>query len=190
MQTLKSIKDIHEEVNARMQKSIEACKREFQGLRTGRANAALIEGVEVLYYGNPTPLKGMATLSTQDAKTILIQPLDASAISEIEKAIQKSGLGLNPIVDGKVIRVPVPALTEERRNEISKLIKKAAEEARVSVRNVRHEANEALKRLEKAKAVTEDDKFGSEKDIQKLTDKAIETIDQLLAKKEQDIREI
>ncbi len=190
MQTLKSVKAVHDEVQSRMNKAIDAVRREFQNLRTGRASTALVEGIEVLYYGTPTPLKGLANLSTPDPKSILIQPWDVNAVSEIEKAIKKSELGLNPIVDGKVIRVPVPPLTEERRNEISKLIKKVAEEGRVSVRNVRHEANEAVKRLEKEKLITEDDTFSAQKDVQRLTDKSIESIDQMLAKKEQDIREI
>lgn len=190
MQTLKSLKAVQDEMQNRMNKALEAVRREFQNLRTGRANVALVEGVEVLYYGNPTPLKGLATLSTPDPKSILIQPWDVNAVAEIEKAIKKSELGLNPVVEGKVIRVPVPPLTEERRNEISKLIKKIAEEGRVSTRNVRHEANEAIKRLEKDKLITEDEMFKAQKDVQKLTDKSIEAIDQLLAKKEQDIREV
>jgi len=190
MQTLKSVKSIQDEVQSRMNKSLDAVRREFQNLRTGRANVALIENLEVLYYGSATPLKGLATLSIPDAKSILIQPWDVNAVGDIEKAIKKSELGLNPHVDGKIIRVPVPPLTEERRNEISKLIKKIAEEGRVSVRNVRHEANEAAKRLEKEKLITEDEMFKSQKEVQKLTDKSIETIDQLLARKEQEIREV
>ena len=190
MQTLKSIKAIHEEVQSRMNKSLEAVRREYQNLRTGRASTALVEAIEVLYYGTPTPLKGLANLSIPDPKSILIQPWDINAVADIEKAIKKSELNLNPVVDGKVIRVPVPPLTEERRNEYSKLIKKIAEEGRVSVRNVRHEANEASKRLEKEKLITEDEMHLTQKDVQKLTDKSIEAIDQLLAKKEQDIREV
>ena len=190
MQTLKSIKAVHDEVQNRMNKAIESVRREFQNLRTGRANVALVEGIEVLYYGNPTPLKGLASLSTPDPKSILIQPWDVNAVAEIEKAIKKSELGLNPVVEGKVIRVPVPPLTTERRNEISKLIKKIAEEGRVSVRNIRHEANETVKKLEKEKLISEDDVFSSQKEVQKITDKSIETIDQHLAKKEQDIKEV
>lgn len=190
MQTLKSIKAIHEEVQNRMNKSLDAVKREFQNLRTGRASTALIESIEVLYYGTPTPLKGLANLSIPDPKSILIQPWDVNAVKDIETAIKKSELNLNPIVDGKVIRVPVPPLNEERRNEYSKLIKKIAEEGRVSVRNVRHEANEATKRLEKDKLITEDEMHLTQKDVQKLTDSSIKAIDQLLAKKEQEIREV
>lgn len=190
MQTLKSIKSIQDELQNRMNKALDAVRREFQNLRTGRANVTLIENLEVQYYGTSTPLKGLANLSTPDFKSILIQPWDVNAVAEIEKAIKKSELGLNPHVDGKVIRVPVPPLTEERRNEISKLIKKIAEEGRVSIRNVRHEANEAVKRLEKDKLIAEDEMFKTQKEVQKLTDKFIENIDQLLAKKEQEIKEV
>lgn len=190
MQTLKSVKAIQDEVQSRMNKSIEAVRREFQSLRTGRASVALVEGIEVLYYGKPTPLKGLASLTTPDPKTIVIQPWDVNLVSEIEKSIQKSDLGLNPVVDGKIIRVPVPPLTHERRTEMSKLMKKTAEEGRISVRNARHEAIEAVKGLEKSKLIPEDEMHKGQKEIQKLTDKSIETIDQLLSKKEQEIKEV
>jgi len=190
MQTLNTIKDVVQEVSKRMEKAVESCRKEFQNLRTGRASIHLVEGILVNYYNTPTPIKALGSVSTPDAKTILIQPWDQTVVGEIEKAIQASNLGITPENDGKVVRLRIPSLTEERRNELIRLVKKVAEEGRVSVRNARHEGNESVKRLEKTKVATQDESQKTQKEVQKLTDKSIEAIDQNLAKKEAEIKEI
>lgn len=190
MQTVTTIKDVIKETTAKMDKCIDAAKREFQNLRTGRASIHLVEGVLVNYYGTPTPIKNLGTVATPDAKTIVIQPWDVNAVNEIDRALQASDLGIMPENDGKIIRLRIPPLTEERRNDLVKLIKKVAEEGRVSIRNARHEGNEAVKKLEKTKLATEDDVEKTLKEIQKLTDDHIKKIDELLLKKEQEIKEI
>ncbi len=190
MEDVKTVQDVLNEVESRMNKSVEAVKKDFSSLRTGRANVAIVEGITVDYYGTSTPIKNLANLSIPDPKTVLIQPWDAGALGEIEKGIQKSDLGLNPIVDGKVIRISVPQLTDERRNELSKLIKKVAEEGKISLRAARHEGIDACKKLESAKEITEDDLFDSQKDIQKVTDQFVKDVESLLEQKEKDIREI
>ncbi len=189
-QTIDPAKSILTDAEHRMQKALDATKHEFQSLHTGRASIALVEGIRVDYYGNMTPLKGMASLATPDTKTIVIQPWDVSALSAIEKAISTSGLGLVPNNDGKLIRIKMPALTQERRAELDKLIRRHAEEGRVSIRNIRHEANEAIRKLEKAKTIGEDVSKANQKKIQDLTDKFIKLIDEVLAKKEHEIKEV
>jgi ribosome recycling factor len=183
-------KKIVEETKKKMAKSVEVTKREFQNIRTGRASIALVEGVQVDYYNTPTPLKGIANISTPDPKTIAIHPWDPSVINDIEKAILKSGLGLTPINDGKIVRMQIPPLTQERREELTKLVKKVAEEGRVSVRNARHEAVEHIKKLEKAKTLPEDLSHATQKEIQKVTDSFIAQIDEALKHKEAEIHEI
>ncbi len=183
-------KKIIEEVKKKMSKAVEVTKKEFQNIRTGRASIALVEGIQVDYYNTPTPLKGLANISTPDAKTIAIHPWDPSVINEIERAILKSGLGLTPINDGKIVRMQIPPLTAERREELTKLVKKVAEEGRVSVRNARHEAIEYVKKLEKAKTMPEDISHTSQKEIQKVTDSFIAQIDEALKHKETEIHEI
>jgi len=169
---------------------VEATKREFINIRTGRASIALVEGVQVDYYNTPTPLKNMANISTPDPKTIAITPWDPSVIADIERGIQKSGLGLTPINDGKVIRMQIPPLTEERRDELTKLVRKVAEEGRVSVRNARHEGIDAVKKLEKEKSIPEDASHASQKEIQKITDSFVKQVDDALKNKEAEIHEI
>jgi ribosome recycling factor len=173
-----------------MQKTLDSTAREFQSVRTGRASIALVEHVQVDYYGSQTPLKGVASITTPDAKTISIQPWDVSTLGLIEKAIQTSGLGLVPTNDGKHIRIQVPSLTQERRTELDKVIRKTAEDGRVGIRNIRHEANEAMKRLEKDKIIGEDVARGSQRKVQELTDKYTKLIDEALAKKEAELKEI
>lgn len=190
MQALTTVKQIIHEATARMEKTLESTRREFQNLRTGRASIHLLEGILVNYYNTPTPIKALGTVSTPDAKTIVIQAWDQTAIGEIERAIQASDLGIMPENDGKVIRLRIPPLTEERRLELMRFVKKVAEEGRVSVRNARHEANEAVKRLEKEKLASKDDSLRAQKEIQALTDKFIELTEQSLAKKEAEIKEI
>jgi len=181
-------KDIIHDTDLKMKKTVEATQREFSAIRTGRASAALVEGVRVDYYGAPTPLRQLAAISTPDARLIVIQPWDKTVMAEVEKAILKSDIGITPTNDGKVIRLSVPPLTDERRAELDKILKKMAEDGRVSVRTARHAAVENVRKLEKDKAATEDDRFHAQDEIQKLTDKHIKEIDNLLAQKEKEIQ--
>jgi len=185
-----TIRDILRDTEEKMHKTVEATQREFGTVRTGRASPTLVEGIKVDYYNTPTPLKQLATIATPEAKLIVIQPWDVSVLSQIEKAIMASGLGLVPNNDGKLIRIQMPALTEERRSELDKLIRRIAEEGRVSIRNIRHEANEALRKLEKAKTIGEDVSKANQKKVQDLTDRTVKLVDEALAKKERDIREV
>jgi ribosome recycling factor len=175
------------DLETRMQAAVELLAREFSGVRTGRANTALLDGVRVEAYGAPTPINQMASLSVPDPKTLVIQPWDASQIPAIEKAILKSDLGLTPSNDGKVIRLSMPTLTEERRKQLAKTVGKLAEEARVAIRNIRRDANDRLKALAKDKKVSQDEERRGHEQIQKITDKFIAKVDELTKKKEQEI---
>ena len=175
------------EVETRMQGALDALGREFAGVRTGRASTGLLEGIRVDYYGTPTPVPQVASLSVPDPKTLLIQPWDASLLPAIEKAIMKSDLGLTPANDGKVIRLVMPPLNEERRKQLAKAVGKLAEDARVAIRNIRHDANKKLKTMEKEKKISEDDGRRGQDQTQKTTDKFIQRVDELLKKKEQEI---
>ena len=175
------------EVEAKMQGAVDVLGREFAGVRTGRASTGLLEGIRVDYYGTPTPVPQVASLSVPDPKTLLIQPWDASLLPAIEKAIMKSDLGLTPANDGKVIRLVMPPLNEERRKQLAKAVGKLAEDARVAIRNIRHDANKKLKTMEKEKKISEDDGRRGQDQIQKTTDKFIAKVDDLLRKKEQEI---
>ncbi len=175
------------EAEAKMQGAIEALTREFAGVRTGRASTGLLEGIRVDYYGTPTPINQLASLSVPDPKTLLIQPWEPSMLPAIEKAIMKSDLGLTPVNDGKVIRLVMPSLTEERRKQLAKVVGKLAEDCRVAVRNIRHEANKKVKALEKEKKISEDESRRGQDQVQKITDKFIQRADELLKKKEQEI---
>jgi ribosome recycling factor len=181
MQTV--IKDLE----TRMQAAVDLLAREFSGVRTGRANTALLDAVRVEAYGTQSPVSQMASVSVPDPKTLVIQPWDTSQIPAIEKAILKSDLGLTPSNDGKVIRLPMPPLTEERRKQLAKTVGKLAEESRVAVRNVRRDANERLKALAKDKTVSQDEERRGHDQIQKATDKFIAKVDELTKKKEQEI---
>lgn len=181
---------IVKDAKARMRKGIELLRSELSKMRTGRASLAVLDDIRVDYYGNPTPLNQVATLGVPDARLITIQPWETSLISAIEKAIQKSELGLNPTNDGRLIRLPIPSLTEERRKELVKVVKKHGEEAKVAVRNVRRDANEHLKKLEKEQHVSEDDVKKAQTDVQKLTDDSIKETDEIMVKKEQEIMTI
>jgi ribosome recycling factor len=173
----------------RMKSAIESLKKEFNTIRTGRANPALLDRIEVEYYGAPTPLKGLANINVADARTLVIQAFDKSAIKDIEKAILASGLGLTPNVDGPLIRINIPTLTEERRKDLSKVVRKFAEEARVAVRNVRRDAIDELKK-NKGKDLSTDEQKRQEELIQKLTDKSIKEIDDLTRHKEAEVMEV
>ena len=173
-----------------MRKSVEAAKRTFNTIRTGRANPALLDRLTVEYYGADTPLKSLATLSTPDSQTISIQPFDMGSLALIEKAIATSDLGFTPSNDGKIIRINVPPLTEERRKEFCKLASKYAEEAKVALRNIRRDAIEKVKKLEKDGELSEDQSRDEQENIQKLTNKFIADIDKHLAEKEADILKV
>lgn len=184
------ITDVIKQTKEKMEKALFATKREFSTIRTGRASASLVEGLHVNYYGNPTPLKQLANISVPDIKLIVIQPWDASCIKDIEKAIQGSPIGIMPSNDGKVIRISIPPLSEERRQELIKVTKKMAEEGRISIRTIRRDAIEHIKQLEKDSKITEDEQFHSQKEMQDLTDKYIKQIDEVLKHKETELLEV
>ena len=174
----------------RMKKVLATLDKEFSRLRTGRASSSLLDGLRVDYYGTMTQLDQLASVATPDSRSITIQPWDRKAFSEIEKAIMKSDLGLTPVNDGKVIRINIPPLTEERRKDLVKVAKKNTEEAKVAVRNVRRDANEALKKKKSDKVISEDDQRKGQEDVQKLTDNYIAKTDEAFSKKEKEIMEI
>lgn len=183
-------KELKRRVAEKMEGAVEALKREFGAIRTGRASLALLDGIIIDYYGTATPLQQVASLSIPDPRQIAIQPWEQRIIPEIEKAIMKSELGLTPMNDGKVIRINLPTLTEERRKQIVKVARKRAEEAKITVRNIRRDSNEELKKLEKDKHVSEDVVKKSLDEIQKLTDSYIVKIDEVLRHKENEIMEV
>lgn len=184
------LNDIYSDARERMQKALETLELEYKRLRTGRAAVALVDNIRVDYYGTPTPLNQMATLTVPDPRTIMIQPWDNSIIGEVEKAILKSELGLTPMNDGKMIRISIPPLTEERRKDLVKVIKKRAEETKVAVRNIRRDANEMIKDLKKEKEISEDEQFRAQEETQKITDDFIKKIDGVYSTKETEILEI
>jgi ribosome recycling factor len=174
----------------RMDKALESLERDLSRLRTGRASAALLEGIQVDYYGTPTPLNQLASVSVPDSRTVTIQPWDRGAFSDVEKAILKSDLGLNPVNDGKLIRISIPPLTEERRRDLAKVAKKYTEEAKIAIRNIRRDANENLKKQKNDKKITEDDLHKGQDEVQKITDAHITRADAILSDKEKEIMEI
>lgn len=181
---------IKQQLADHMEQAIERLKRDLSGLRTGRASVALLDGVRVDYYGTMTPLKQIANISTPEARLITIQPWEPQKIKEIEKALANSGLGITPSNDGKLIRVPLPPLTEERRKELTKICKKHGEETKVQIRGFRRDANEELKKLQKDAKLTEDELRKAEQETQKLTDQFGQKIDDVIKKKEQEIMEV
>jgi ribosome recycling factor len=181
---------IKKSAEEKMKKAVKALEDEFKTIRTGRASAALFENIRVDYYEQKVPLNQVATISIPEARLVIIQPWDRSVLPEIEKAIQKSELSVNPNNDGKVIRIAIPPLTEERRKELAKVAKNIAEKSRVSIRNVRRDTNEEIKKKEKDSSLSEDQAKRGMDDIQKLTDKYIEEINSVLAKKDKEIMEI
>lgn len=174
----------------KMTKAIQAYSRQLATIRAGRANPSLLDRITVDYYGMPTPLNQLAGISVPEARLLVVQPYDKSIVNDIEKAILKSDLGLTPTNDGNVIRISIPQLTEERRKELVKVVKKEAEEAKVAIRNIRREANDELKKLEKNGDITEDEQRGYIDDVQKITDEHIDKVDQLTKEKEKEILEI
>ncbi|MBM3246481.1 MAG: ribosome recycling factor [Candidatus Omnitrophica bacterium] len=182
-------REILHNAEEKMKKAVESMTREFSEIRTGRASPALVEGLHIDYYGTLTLLKQLASISVPDVHLVVIQPWDPSAIAEIEKAIMKSNLGITPSNDGKVVRLAIPPLSKERRQELAKVVHNMTEEGRVSLRTIRREAKESLEKLEKDKAVTEDDKFRGIDELQKLVDKYIAKIEELLKNKEKEVLE-
>ena len=171
----------------RMEKALAALDREFAKLRTGRATTALVDGIKADYYGTPTPISQMASVAVPDSRTLTIQPWDKGGIALIEKAILKSDLGLTPVNDGKVVRIVMPPLTEERRKDLSKVARKYSEDAKVAVRNLRRDANNTLKDGLKAKTISEDDERRTQDEVQKLTDKYVAEVDKMLSQKESEL---
>lgn len=174
----------------RMEKAISSLKKELAAIRAGRANPSLLDKIQVEYYGTATPLSQMANISTPDARSLSIQPWDKTVLADIEKAILKSDLGIIPTNDGNVIRLNIPMLTEERRKELSKLVKKDGEESKVAIRNIRRDANDELKKIEKDKEISEDDSHRIHDEIQKLTDKFIVEVDKIVETKVKEIMEV
>jgi ribosome recycling factor len=173
-----------------MEKSVSILKENLNTVRAGRANPALLNKVMVEYYGTPTPLKNIANVSVPDPQSLLVAPFDPKALHEIEKAINVANIGINPSNDGKTLRLQIPTLTEERRKELTKLVKKFGEDAKIAIRNERRDANEKLKKQEKAGELTEDDLKAEEKDVQKKTDECIKEIDKIVGEKEKEILEV
>ena len=185
-----AIEDFLADARRRMDKSIESTKTEFNSIRTGRASAALLDRVTIDYYGTPTPLKNMATINTPEPRMLTVQPFDPSSVKAIERAIQESDLGLTPSNDGKVIRLPIPQLTEERRKELVKLVRKYGEDGKIAIRNVRRDVMKHLEELVRNGEVGDDEERRGEGQVQKLTDEHTKTIDDLLRHKESDIMEV
>ncbi len=184
------MKSLLDDGQKRMDGALAALDKDFGKLRTGRATTALVDDIVVDYYGTPTPINQLASVSIPDSKTVTIQPWDKGAFGAVEKAIQNSDLGLNPNNDGTLIRITIPALTEERRKELVKVAKKYTEDCKISLRNVRRDLNDSLKSMEKDKEISEDEKKKGETDVQKMTDDHVKLADQVVAAKEKEILEI
>lgn len=184
------VNDILQDTESRMSKAIEFLVNDFASMRAGRANPAMLDRISVSYYGAPTPLNQMANISAPEARLIVVQPWDKNSIGDIEKAIMKSDLGVNPSNDGNVIRIAIPQLTQERRKDLARVARKRAEEAKVAVRNLRRDANDMVKAAEKDKMISEDESKKGVDSIQKLTDRYIKDIDTVLGAKEKDIMEV
>ncbi|MGX4599603.1 ribosome recycling factor [Faecalimicrobium sp. JNUCC 81] len=184
------MKELQKQLEAKMAKTIEALKYDYTSIRAGRANAQMLDKIRVDYYGTPTPVNQVGAVSVPEPRTIMISPWDKSAMAEIEKAIRNSDLGLNPTNDGNVIRLSVPALTEERRKELAKQVHKVAEEFKVRLRNERRDANDKLKKMEKDGEITADELKKGQEEVQKTTDKFIKEIDEVAKSKEADIMEV
>ena len=184
------LNDVYADSRDRMKKVIENLEREFKRVRTGRASVALLDGIRVDYYGTPTPLNQIATLTVPEPRSITIQPWDATVIGDVEKSILKSELGLTPMNDGKMDRINIPPLTEERRRDLVKVVRKMAEESKVALRNIRRDSNEMLKDLKKDKAISEDEQFRGQDEVQKITDEFIKQAEAVYAGKEKEILEV
>ena len=184
------VKEVMDKSKVAMEKAIDALRRDLSRVRTGRASVTLLDEVQVDYYGTPTPLNQVGTLTVPEPRLITIQPWEKKLIPEIEKAIYKADLGLNPSSDGQLVRIVIPPLTEERRKEMVKQVKRMAEDSKIVIRNARRDANEALKKLEKDKEISEDDLKRAEKEIQDLTDNYVHKADETVAHKEKEVMEV
>lgn len=184
------VKEVLKDLDRRMHSAIEVLHNEFKQLRTGRASVSMLDGVKVPYYGTDTPLSQVASLSVPEPTLLVAQPWDKSLLAPIEKAIRSADLGLNPASDGKVIRIPIPPLTEERRKDLTKKAHHMAEEVRTSIRQVRRDGNDKLKKMQKEHQISEDDEKRGHEDIQKMTDKYIEQVNEILKHKEKEIMEV
>ncbi len=183
------IESIYDETRESMAKSVKGLNNELKRVRTGRASLSILDGIKVDYYGTPTPLNQMATLAVPESRLITIQPWDVSVIKDIEKAILKSDLGLTPSNDGKIIRISIPPLTEDRRKELVKVVRKICEDYKISIRNIRRDSNELLKNMKKDGEISEDDAFKSQDEVQNITDEQIKLIDECFKEKEKEILE-
>ncbi len=187
MATIVALKEVHGELKTRMEKAVEDFRANLASVRTGRANVHMLDQVKVDYYGTETPVSQMGQISTPEATLILVQPYDANMVSAIEKAIRTSGTGLNPMTDGKVIRVPIPAMTEERRKDVVKQLNKTAEDHKTAIRNIRRDGNEQIKKAAKDKLISADDEKRASDEVQQLTDAEIRRIEDLFRAKEKEI---
>ena len=184
------IAELYQDMEKKMEKTIESLGRDLATIRTGRASLAILDGITLEYYGSQSPLNQVATLSVPESRLIVIQPWDPTAIKDIEKAIMRSDLGLTPNNDGKVIRIPIPALTEERRIQLVKVVKRNGEDGKVAIRNIRREAISEAKEFEKEKVISEDELHRAQDEIQKVTDRFIQKVDELIEKKEKEVLEV
>lgn len=184
------VNDVIKDLQLSIEKALESYKRDLTKVRTGRANAAILDGVRVDYYGTPTPLNQVGSVNVPDPRLITVKPWEKNLIPEIEKAIRSAQLGLNPSSDGEIVRVPMPALTEERRKDLVKVVKKMTEDGKIALRNARRDANETLKELLKEKQITEDEEKAGLKRVQETTDAGVAKVDDLLGKKEKEIMEV
>lgn len=182
--------DVVKDLKQRIDKTLDDLKKDLTKIRTGRANLAMLDGIRVDYYGTPTPLSGVASLAVPEPRLITIKPWDKGVLKEIERSIKEANLGFNPMNDGELIRLPIPPLTEERRKEIAKQVKSKGEEHKVAIRNVRRDANEALKALQKDKTITEDDLKRTTEKVQKETDAGVAKVDEVVAAKEKEVMQV
>ncbi len=183
------LNDVYDDTRTRMEKSISHLTKDLSAIRTGRASVGLVEDIKITYYGTPTPLNQVASLSVPESRMIVIQPWDKGVLKEIERAITNSGLGLTPTSDGNVVRIVFPPLTQERRKELTKLVKKMGEDCKVAIRNIRRDANAQIKELEKEKMISEDDAKKGTKEVQQITDEFIGKVDRIIEEKEKEILE-
>ena len=184
------LKEIYRETEQRMARAVEATARELAGVRTGKATTTILDGVRVEYYGTPTPLKQVASISAPDPKLLVVQPWEKNIVGDVIKALQKADLGLNPVAEGNVIRLPIPPLSEERRREMVKLVKKFGEDGKVSIRNIRRDSIEKLKKAEKNSDISEDNSHDGQKHVQEITDNHVSQIDEIIVAKEGEIMEV
>ena len=184
------LKEIYRETETRMTKALDALARELTTIRTGKASAAILDNVKVDYYGTPTPLKQVAAINAPDPRLLVVQPWEKNIIPDVIKAIQKADLGLNPVVEGPIIRLPIPALNEERRKDMAKTVKKFGEDSKVALRNIRRDSVEALKKAEKDSKISEDEMHQGQKHIQEIIDKRISQIDDMITAKEAEVMEV